>query len=310
MEGQAKTTKGWNRERFYKHPFCIIFLILFVLSAIGCANEDEHSLEDSSAGNHPVNDTANESTSIEEETPKPEPAESKISYIPCDVSKLMDDLDSNALKAAQTYKGQHVELTGFLDGIDSSGEYITIAPTDNDFSLTGIQCFIQNDSQVSKISDMRAGDPIVVQGKITDVGEILGYLLDMDDIYAYGDSGRKHIDDINLGNNANDMDNTGYDNNEDYMDDTDFDGDSYILPNSSNEILTAADLEGLSNDDLRLARNEIYARHGRLFNDAALQEYFNAQSWYIGNIPAEDFSEKEELSAIERKNIAFIAKYE
>lgn len=46
----------------------------------------------------------------------------------------------------------------------------------------------------------------------------------------------------------------------------------YIIPDSSTRLLTAADLNGLSKNELRLARNEIFARYGRRFKDQELQE--------------------------------------
>lgn len=57
----------------------------------------------------------------------------------------------------------------------------------------------------------------------------------------------------------------------------------FIMPESSFRILTQADVSGLSVETLRLARNEIYARHGRTFKDASLNEYFGAKSWYKVN---------------------------
>ena len=54
----------------------------------------------------------------------------------------------------------------------------------------------------------------------------------------------------------------------------------YILPNSDTEYLTRLDLEEYDAEYLRLARNEIYARHGYRFKDEVLQKYFGEQSWY------------------------------
>lgn len=83
----------------------------------------------------------------------------------------------------------------------------------------------------------------------------------------------------------------------------------YILPDSSTRRLSDSEVQGLSQEELRLARNEIYARHGRLFDDAQLQNYFNAKSWYSGTVSPENFSE-EMLSDIEKANIDLIKKYE
>ena len=83
----------------------------------------------------------------------------------------------------------------------------------------------------------------------------------------------------------------------------------YILAESSSRYLEVADLEGLSAEQLRLARNEIYARHGRLFDDAQLQEYFNSREWYSGSISPADFSE-DLLNDYERQNTYLIQDYE
>lgn len=84
----------------------------------------------------------------------------------------------------------------------------------------------------------------------------------------------------------------------------------YILPDSSNKSLSAKDVSGLSKKELRLARNEIYARHGRKFKDQELQAYFNGKSWYKGKIAPDDFIDEERLTKLERQNIKLIESYE
>lgn len=79
-----------------------------------------------------------------------------------------------------------------------------------------------------------------------------------------------------------------------------------ILPVSSLRTITEKDLEQLSPAELALARNEIYARHGKRFNTPEYQEYFDARSWYA---PDAAFQE-ERLSAVERHNASLIARIE
>ena len=55
-------------------------------------------------------------------------------------------------------------------------------------------------------------------------------------------------------------------------------------------------------EDLRVLRNEIYARHGRVFKDQELQKFFDAQSWYK---PDPEFKD-DMLSEIEVQNLAKI----
>lgn len=59
-----------------------------------------------------------------------------------------------------------------------------------------------------------------------------------------------------------------------------FNETQFLLPGSSSVYLTKEDLEGLSQGELRLARNEIYARHDLIFQDKALTDYFTAKGFY------------------------------
>lgn len=83
----------------------------------------------------------------------------------------------------------------------------------------------------------------------------------------------------------------------------------YLLPDSNTRYMTAEDLKGLSHEQLCLARNEIFARHGRIFKTPEIAAYFNSKSWYKGTIAPENFNEKV-LNQYEWANISFIRDYE
>lgn len=85
--------------------------------------------------------------------------------------------------------------------------------------------------------------------------------------------------------------------------------EDYILPESNKRLLTEEDLKGLSSEQLRLARNEIFARHGRIFGSSDLQDYFESKPWYKGTADADDFQDSS-LSEIESKNVEFILEHE
>jgi hypothetical protein len=78
-----------------------------------------------------------------------------------------------------------------------------------------------------------------------------------------------------------------------------------LYPQASERLLTDADLSGLSADQLRLMRNEIFARNGRVFVDPALREYFSAQPWYR---PVSGDGGR--LSPIEQANVVKIRAFE
>lgn len=79
-----------------------------------------------------------------------------------------------------------------------------------------------------------------------------------------------------------------------------------ILPQSNDRSLTNGDLAGLSNWQCTLARNEIYARHGRPFNNDHIRAYFQSTGWYHPNPAYRDSW----LSATESRNATFILNYQ
>lgn len=87
------------------------------------------------------------------------------------------------------------------------------------------------------------------------------------------------------------------------------DQDYMILPESGSRYLTYDDLAGLDKETLRLARNEIYARHGRKFETEDLNEYFSRQPWYLGYLSAEEFDDAV-LNEYEKANLDLIKKVE
>jgi hypothetical protein len=77
-------------------------------------------------------------------------------------------------------------------------------------------------------------------------------------------------------------------------------------PESSTRLLKAADVENLKQDELRLMRNEIYARHGYSFKLKDMQEHFDHEAWYMPvstNVTTQ-------LTTTEEKNENLIRSYE
>ena len=73
-----------------------------------------------------------------------------------------------------------------------------------------------------------------------------------------------------------------------------------------NKAISEAMLRGLSLHEMRLLRNEVYARHGRIFRAPWLQQHFNMQPWYT---PDENFKD-EALSGNDKLNVETIVRVE
>ncbi len=75
---------------------------------------------------------------------------------------------------------------------------------------------------------------------------------------------------------------------------------------ASERDLTHADVENRTEEELRIMRSEIYARHGYSFKEKDMRYYFEDKDWYMPM-----FTDiREQLSEIEEMNIELIYEYE
>ena len=81
--------------------------------------------------------------------------------------------------------------------------------------------------------------------------------------------------------------------------------DEYMFPTSSILALDQEMLADFSDYSLWIGRNEIYARHGRQFDNVYLQQYFDRCTWYKGEIPAQEF-QGSVLNQTEKDNIKLL----
>ena len=166
---------GKNNKPVYKRPWFIVLAVIVVLAVIGNLNAPAQNPSDSSGGTQPSGSSGGRPSAGSSQS-----EQVQITYTPYEVGTLMDDLESNALKAAETYGDQYVALTGQLNVIDSSGKYISITPVGDEFAILGVQCYIKSNEQLEVIKSASIGDTLEVKGKIKEVGEVMGYSMDID----------------------------------------------------------------------------------------------------------------------------------
>ncbi len=77
-------------------------------------------------------------------------------------------------------------------------------------------------------------------------------------------------------------------------------------PKTSTKLLKEADVENMRPAELRIMRNEIYARHGYSFIIEDMQKHFATVDWYMPIA----LDVKDKLTDIEAKNAALIKRYE
>lgn len=82
------------------------------------------------------------------------------------------------------------------------------------------------------------------------------------------------------------------------------DENGFILPDSSVREIAEQEIESLSRYEMYLVIQEIYARHGKKFDDVMLYGYFHAKPWYE---PYKQVFDENNLTETERHNIGLLA---
>lgn len=108
----------------------------------------------------------------------------EVVYEAVNLQTMFDELASNAMKAENNYKDKYVEFNCRISSFDSDGTYVSVEPTNaNEWNFSSVTCYIKNDTQKDFLIQKNVGDTITIKGKIKSIGEILGYSLDINEVY-------------------------------------------------------------------------------------------------------------------------------
>jgi len=80
--------------------------------------------------------------------------------------------------------------------------------------------------------------------------------------------------------------------------------EGFLTP--ADRIVTEPELQGKSKAELRVMRNEVFARHGRVFQSSDLHDYFSQRPWYTQNPNYSDSL----LTDVDKENIRVIQEAE
>ena len=108
-------------------------------------------------------------------------------YADADINVLIREAKTNAAAANKNYKGKDVKIVGgILGNIDSDLSYISIDGTNRDFSFLHVRCSIKskNKELQDAVLKLKKGQAVTVYGRVTDVGDMMGYYLDLDKVEA------------------------------------------------------------------------------------------------------------------------------
>lgn len=159
---EKQTVKADTKKKKWVVPLIIVLCFIFFIGVFS-GNDSENNMLDNE----------NNSTIQNQE---------KIEYIKVSKDDLDEALKKNAAAAKDTYINKYVEISGKLGTIDSDLKYISLMSATDSWDFIGIHCRIKNSKQREVVKTLSTDQNLVIKGKITDVGEVLGYYLDIIEI--------------------------------------------------------------------------------------------------------------------------------
>lgn len=188
----AKAYQKASRPWFKKKRFWLLGLLaLIILFAIaqGGGDDTETAVDTPTQSAAQETEAAASEDAAEEETTEAEESAAEETTeaeeapeeeaLQVTSRQLIDELEANALRAKTTYEGKLVTVTGYVGNIDASGDYFSLDPEPDAIVFTGVQIYL-DDSHIETVSNYSQGQEVTVTGKITSVGELMGYSVDAD----------------------------------------------------------------------------------------------------------------------------------
>lgn len=152
-----------NMKTWLKIVITIVAILYLIIFNIIRSNANDTSIQ---------SDSGNKTPQIQE----------TIEYIKVSKDTLDKALETNAAAAKDTYYKKYVEVTGKLGTIDSDLKYFYLMSATEKWDIDGIYCKIKTNEQKEIVKTLKKDQKITIRGKITDVGEFLGYYIDITEI--------------------------------------------------------------------------------------------------------------------------------
>lgn len=171
--GNMNNAHGVLRKKtpLYKRPWFIVLCVIFIYGWIRGTVMMSNSRSNSGT-------QANKSVtqSVQKSSTQGPSADDFHAYT---FDQLINELHENALRAETNHQDEYVFIEGYLDVIDSDGKYYSVnGGSESTHWLDDISCSISSNETLESVMNMNKGDRVMVAGRITSIGEVLGYRVD------------------------------------------------------------------------------------------------------------------------------------
>jgi len=115
-------------------------------------------------------------------------AQKEKTYAEANINQLLKEAQENAAKANKTYKGKDVKIVGgAIQNIDSDVKYITVDSASAglmEYGMMSVHCDIKGEKLKDKVLEFKKEQPVIIYGKIKEVGDLMGYTMVLEKIEA------------------------------------------------------------------------------------------------------------------------------
>lgn len=143
-----------QRNFFMKHKILTAILVIVILGAIGSLGGKKDS-------------TSTNTTAAKTETKQEVKEEVKEEVLKVSAVDLAKAYEDNEVSADKSYKDKTAEIVGKVNDIGViAGQTYIVLSAEKDFAITNVQCFFKEQAEIDKVSNLKKGDTVTVQGKI------------------------------------------------------------------------------------------------------------------------------------------------
>lgn len=151
-----------NNKPFYKKWWFILIVVIVIIGVLGSnGSKKSDTTKETAAATDNKQETK---TDAPKEEPKKEVKEEVLKVSAVDLAKAYED---NEVKADKSYKDKTAEISGKVDDIGVvAGQTYVVLSAEKDFAITNVQCFFEEQAEIDKVSNLKKGDTVTIQGKI------------------------------------------------------------------------------------------------------------------------------------------------
>ena len=96
-------------------------------------------------------------------------------YVACEINELFNEVKKNPLNARDMYEDSYVKFYGKITDIHNYGYYIYVSDNNSEWDYDTIRCVVMNKEQEKVLKTKSIGDVILIKGRITLIGENVGF---------------------------------------------------------------------------------------------------------------------------------------